>query len=140
MSIYGPPASLIRDHARRTGVRLTRVILAVIAITSLVGVAMVALLDFYDYGSHHLAVDRAETVRLEAKARHEAMRLQTAEFLPSVPIVPDLEAPPPLLRAAELLPVDAWPRPIDDDSHEPGEVERKSPAEPARLQTAEILH
>ncbi|MDC0718302.1 hypothetical protein [Nannocystis bainbridge] len=140
MSIYGPPASLARDHARRTGLQLTRVILAVIAITGLVGVAMVVLLESQDLGSHHLAVDRAETIRLEAEARHEVMRLQTAEFLPSVPIVPDLEAPPPLLRSAELLPVDAWPRPIDDDAHEPGEPERKSPAEPARLQTAEILH
>ncbi|MFY0536719.1 hypothetical protein [Nannocystis pusilla] len=143
MSIYGPPTSPVRDHARRASARGTRIFLALLVIGALTSVAVIALLQFQRHGSEHLEVDRAETIRLDAEARHEAMRLQSAEFMPAIPSPPNLEIPPPVhLQTAESL-----PRPDDppEAGHmqvaEPVEVERNSPsaAEPARLQTAEIL-
>jgi hypothetical protein len=147
VSIYGPPTPPVRDHARRASARATRLVLAIITIGALASVAVMALLEFRKHGSERLEVQRAETIRLDAEAQQEAIRLQTAAFLPAVPSPPDIEVPPPVrLQTAESL-----PRP--DDHHAPAEagrmqvaeplaVERKAPsaAEPARLQTAEILH
>ncbi|WP_434420845.1 hypothetical protein [Nannocystis pusilla] len=143
MSIYGPPTPPVRDHARRASAHATRVFLALLVIGALTSVAVIALLQFRKHDSEHLAVDRAETIRLDNEARQEATRLQTAELLPALPSPPNLEIPPPVrLQTAESL-----PRPDDppEAGHlqvaEPVEVERKPPsaAEPARLQTAEIL-
>lgn len=150
VSIYGPPTPPVRDHARRASARATRIFLALIVIGALTSVGVMALLEFRKHGSEHLAVERAETIRLDAEARQEAMRLQTAEFLPAVPSPPNIEVPPPVrLQTAESLPrPDDLPAPVEagrmqvaEPLSAPVEVERNSPpaAEPARLQTAEIL-
>lgn len=143
VSIYGPPTPPVRDHARRASAHATRVFLALIVIVTLTIVGVMALLEFGKHGSEHLAVERAETIRLDAEARQQAMRLQTAELMPAIPSPPDLELPPPVrLQTAEPLPPRAvGHRQVAESLSAPVEVERKSPptAEPARLQTAEIL-
>ncbi|WP_143140216.1 hypothetical protein [Nannocystis exedens] len=157
MSIYGPPAPPDRDHARKASAHLTRVVIAVIVIGSLVVVAVMGLLAYQRRSSDRLEVDRAEAIRLETGASLEAQRLQSADFLPEPPARPNSELPPPL-QTAEPLPRGAYPRPVagadDTPTAEPTarpqvaepltaplELERKTPpaAEPARLQTAEIL-
>ncbi|MCY1072612.1 hypothetical protein OV090_48145 [Nannocystis sp. RBIL2] len=150
MSIYGPPTPPVRDHARRASAHATRIFLALLVIGALTSVGVIALLQFGKHGSEHLEVERAETIRLDAEARQEAMRLQTAEFMPAIPSPPNLEIPPPVrLQTAESLPhPDDLPTPAETGRMQvaeplsaPVEVERKSPpaAEPARLQTAELL-
>lgn len=150
VSIYGPPTSPVRDHARQASVRGTRIFLALLVLGALTSVAVIALLQSQRHGSERLEVDRAETIRLDAEARHEAMRLQAAEFMPAVPSPPNLEIPPPVrLQTAESLPrpvdppapVEAGRMQVAEPLSAPVEALRKSPpaAEPARLQTAEIL-
>lgn len=143
VSIYGPPTPPVRDPARRASARGTRVFLAILVISALTSVAVIALLQFQKHGSERLEVDRAETIRLDDEARHEALRLQTAELMPAIPSPPKLEIPPPVrLQTAEPLPpLEAGRRQVAEPLSAPVEVERRSPstAEPARLQTAEIL-
>lgn len=150
VSIYGPPTPPVRDHARRDSARGTRIFLALLVLGALTSVAVIALLQFQRQSGERLEVDRAETIRLDAEARQEAMRLQAAEFMPAIPSPPNLEIPPPVrMQTAESLPrpidppapVEAGRMQVAEPLAAPVEVERSSPsaAEPARLQTAEIL-
>jgi hypothetical protein len=147
VSIYGPPTPPVRDHARRASAHATRVFLALIVLGTLTFVGVMGLLEFQKHSSERLEVDRAETIRLDTQARQEAMRLQSAEFLPAVPSPPNLEIPQPVLpQAAEPQP--AGDLPFDTGSLQtaeplplkPGRKSAPAEPEPERLQTAEILH
>lgn len=151
VSIYGPPAPPPRDHAKRASVRLTRLVLGIIVLGALTYCGVLALLAFQRQDNVHLVVDQAETIRLDAERRHEALRLQTADLLPPIPARPNIEIPPPpQLQTAESLPMPARAPALQTAESLPAmparESEREPPrptelerGEPGRLQTAEIL-
>ncbi|WAS94313.1 hypothetical protein [Nannocystis punicea] len=145
MSIYGPPTPPVRDNARRASAHGTRVFLALIVLGVLTSVGVIGLLECQKHSSERLEVQRAETIRLDTEALLEAERLQTAELLPAIPSPPNLEIPPSVIsqpsEPAGDLPVDTGRiQTAEPLQLKPG---RKSapaePAEPERLQTAEIL-
>ncbi|MCY1061401.1 hypothetical protein [Nannocystis sp. SCPEA4] len=145
MSIYGPPAPPPRDLAKRASILLTRLVLGIITLGALTYCTVLAVLAFRDNNREYLAVDQAETTRLDAERRREAMRLQTADILPPIPARPDFEIPAPL-QTAEPLPRPVAPTvPAASGEREPprpveaAELMPARPVEPERLQTAEIL-
>ncbi|MBZ5707885.1 hypothetical protein [Nannocystis pusilla] len=145
MSIYGPPAPPPRNLAKRASVRLTRLVLGIIILGALTYCTVLAVLSFRRNDGEHLAVEQAETIRLDAERRREAMRLQTADILPPIPARPDFAIPAPL-QTAEPLPRPLAPAvPAGAGEREPplpveaAELVPARPVEPERLQTAEIL-